>query len=65
MVLVSLYAQNYCDQWVIKIFFKKVVDEQEVDRKLGRDRVRRKGSEDEEEQGEDIIKVHCIHAWNS
>lgn len=48
-----------------KNFFKKVVDEQEVDRKLGRDRVRRKGSEDEEEQGEDIIKVHCIHAWNS
>lgn len=64
MVLLSLYAQNYCDQWVIKIFLK-VVDEQEVDRKLGRDHVRRKGSEDEEEQGEDIIKVHCMHAWNS
>lgn len=33
-----------------------MVDEQEVDRKLGGDRVRRKGSEDEEEQGEDISK---------
>lgn len=65
MVLLSSYAQNYCDQWVIKIKKKTVVNEQEVDRKLGRDRVGRKGPEDGEEQGEDIIKVHYIHAWNS